>query len=222
MEISINQLADFFGSTPSVKRRILKQQINPSKVRVNWYQLSKSRIRKSLALKGDLTPILDGLSILKNRIPKNKREESDKIVSIAALERYVNMNISTMLKNIDYKQIQANQKITKIHGINVIVAPDVVFKGFYNGVEVLGAIKIHVVKGKPFDIQKSKIVASLIYSYLRSEVADGSVQVLPELCLCIDIFGDRIVSATGVDISTHKDIEQVCEEIKELWNEALN
>ncbi len=82
----------------------------------------------------------------------------------------------------------------------------------------MGGVKIHISKNKPFDLQKSKIVASTISTFLKSEIADNETKVLPELCFCIDVFSERITSANQTDESTLIEITETCKEIKQAWN----
>jgi hypothetical protein len=52
---------------------------------------------------------------------------------------------------------------------------------------------------------------------MKTNVAKPSEIVDPKLCLCIDIFGERIVHASKEYIAELEEIRQFCEEIKEIW-----
>lgn len=214
--ISINQMADFYGSSESVKRRIIKQQVTPNKFLVQWYQLSKARIKKSIELKGSIQPILDAIDILTKRNPSNDRQKNDKQVSLEALDRFVKMKLPSILKDVDYEIIKPKRKTLDVNNLEILVAPDVVIKGNLKGEIVIGAIKIHISKSKPFDHKKSSLVASTIYEYLKTQVAEVGELVLPELCVCLDVFSGRAVQAPDDHSSTFFEIEQICSEIKEL------
>jgi hypothetical protein len=219
-QISLNQLAEFQGATENVKRRIIAQQLSPDQFRIPWYQLTRARVKKSIELKGNLDPILDGIKTLLNKVPVGKKQESDRHVSLEALERYVKIKLPSLLKDIDFTIIRPKVKSTSISNVEVIVAPDVIVKGVLNGKNILGGVKIHISKTKPFDFQKSQIVASTIYTFLKNEVAEDSIEVLPELCLCLDIFSGRVVSANNHDAKVFKEVREICEEVKRLWDTA--
>ena len=76
---------------------------------------------------------------------------------------------------------------------------------------------IHISKGNIFDAKQQSYVATAIQKYLEEIFDSVGGIVMPELCLSIDVFGDRIVSAPK-DISQKiKDIETTCEEVKKIW-----
>jgi hypothetical protein len=100
--ISINQLADFSSATNAKKRSIIRQQKEPNKFLVAWYQLPKSRIKKSIENNCDLDPILKGIEELKLRKPEKPRQVLDRQVSIEALSRFINLKLPSMLRNRAY------------------------------------------------------------------------------------------------------------------------
>jgi hypothetical protein len=219
-KISINQLADFSDSTEAGKRRIIKQQLIPDTFRTPWYQLPKARIKKCIEYKGDLQPIKDALEILAKRNPITKRQTDDKRVSIAALERFITIKLPAILKQIDYTIIKHEVKIWKVNDVDIIVAPEVIIKGNLKGNTVLGAVKIHISQSNSFDLKQAGYVATSVYNYLMNNVAKPGEVVLPELCICLDIFGARLVKADINSELTVAEIKELCEEIKAIWEKA--
>lgn len=219
-QISLNQLADFSDSTEYGKKRIIAQQLVPDRFRIPWYQLSKARVKKSIELKGNLDPVYDGIKTLMAKKPTNKRQETDRRVSIEALERFVNMRLPKLLQDIDFMVIKAHKKHFTFAGVDIIVAPEIIVKAFIDGKTVVGGIKIHISKGKPFDLKKSQIVASTVFRYLEEEFSGKGWTVLPKLSFCLDVFGGRIVSANNVDDLIFSEVEKICKEIKDLYNAA--
>ncbi len=218
--ISINHLAEFRNSTTNARKRIVAQQLKPDKFRVPWYQLTKSKLKKCLELKGDLQPVLDGIAELTTRKTETARQLTDKKVSIEALNRFIQMKLPTVFKDFDYLVIIPKQKSIIINGVKIIISPDLVIKGKVKGKVFYGAIKIHISKSKPFDFQQSKIVSRLVYEYLNNEIIEDDSMVLPEMCLCFDIFGERIVSADLSDSDCFDEILDMCSEVKSIWNAA--
>lgn len=220
MQISLNQLADFRGSTISKKNRIIAQQQNPDKFRIQWYQLPKARVKKSIELKGDLNPIFDAIMVLMSRKPTNTRQANDRQVSIEALERYLKMPLPKTLKEMDYVTVKAKEKSFVYSDVKIIVAPELIIKGKLNGKTVVGGVKIRLSKNNPLDLPKSKIIASTIFRYLNEKVVGENEVVLPGLCYSLDVFSQRMVSAdTDFDWAT-EELDKLIDELRELWPAA--
>lgn len=219
--ISINQLADFFNGTDAKKRSIIRQQKTPNTFKVSYYQLAKARIKKSLANNGDIDPILKGIDELKNRKPEKKRQINDRIVSLEAMQRFITMQIPSLLKDSDYEIIKkVDSKSVIMNGVEVIISPDLIIKTKINDRVLIGGIKLHISKGNKFDIKQQSIVANMMSNYLKNVVAKKDEIVMPELCLSLDLFGYGIISAFENTDNALKDIEVICEEIKIMWSAA--
>jgi hypothetical protein len=217
-QISSNQMAEFGSSKEKGKIRIIKQQLNPDAFRIPWYQLTKARIKKSIENKGSRTPILEAINILQARKPSTQRQISDKDVSIKALNKFLELELPEILNKTDYTIHRSKKKHTELFGVEVIVAPDVIFKANVDGKIVYGGMKVHISKSKPFDLQQSRIVASTIASFLKNEIANKDDIVLHEFCFCLDIFSGRSVSAKKDDQIVIDQVHQICDEIKQVWN----
>jgi len=220
-KVSVNQLAEFDGASEAAKKRIISQQRKPDAFRIPWYQLPKARIKKCIALKGDLAPIHDAISILQARKPTSPRQTNDRNVSIEALTRFVEIKLPSIIKNTDFEIIRPKSKTVAVKDVDIIVAPEIVVRGKVNGKTVIGGVKIHISKNSPFDLQKSKAVATIIYKYLKDEVATKDDAVLPELCFCLDVFDGRLVAAPERVDATLKNIREVCDEFKTIWDKTV-
>jgi hypothetical protein len=219
--ISVNQFADFSKATESKKRRIIKQQKEPNKFMVSWYQLPKARIKKSIENNCDLMPILNGIEELKERTPKNSRQVLDRAVSLEALNRYVSFKLPDLLKTVPYEIVKTVEcKSIYIKGVEIIISPDVIFRLKANGKVYLGAVKVHISKNNVFDNMQSRYVSSLINKYLKDIVAKDEEEVLEELCLSIDVFGEKVISVPKNLYKSLSEIEVICEEVKSFWNVA--
>jgi hypothetical protein len=219
--ISINQLADFSSATNAKKRSIIRQQKEPNKFLVAWYQLPKSRIKKSIENNCDLDPILKGIEELKLRKPEKPRQVLDRQVSIEALSRFINLKLPSMLRNRAYEIIKkVDSKSILLYDGEIIISPDVIFRIRINGKTFLGGVKVHISKNNVFDYIQSKYISSLIYKYLEEVVAKPGEEVLEDLCLSIDIFGERVISAPKNISKSLAEIELLCGEIKTYWDAA--
>ncbi|MGV6830516.1 MAG: hypothetical protein ACWA5P_03010 [bacterium] len=219
--ISINQLADFSKGTEGKKRGIIRQQKNPNPLKVFWYQLAKARIRKTFALGGDLEPILNGIEELKSRNLTKKRQIDDRTVSLEAMRKFIELQLPKILRDSDY-EILKKPKVKSIYlrGVEVIVSPDLIIRAKIDDKMYIGGIKIHVAKHNQFDSRQQSYVAVGIKEYLSEVVAKNGEQILPELCLSIDIFRGAIISAPKELSKRIKEMEIICEEIKQMWSAA--
>ncbi len=215
--ISINQVADFSTSTTAAKLRIIKEQLKPNKKKIAWYQLSKAKIKKSLADKGNHDPIQEGINILEARTPTTKWRINDRTVSIEALRRFLNIRFPAVLKRMDYTVLKPKTKSFELEDVDIIVAPDVVIRGKLRGITVIGGIKIHISKNKKFDFAQAQVVSSIICEYLKKSVAEGDDIVLPELCFCLEVFDERMVPAPDKYDEIITRVKNICDEVKILW-----
>lgn len=220
--ISINQFADFIKSTDSKKQRLIRQQKLPNKFRIAYYQLAKARIRKTLTDNGSLKHINDALVNLSARVPNSKRQLSDKIVSIEALDKFLKMQIPKVLKdkNIEFLSVKQFKNDIEINGISIIVSPEIIFKTVIEGQEVFGGIKLHVSKSNSFDNEQQQIIASGICNYLEKNVVKGKQIVLPEFCISLDIFGGGFISNSSAKKNLVASYKKECLEIIKIWDAA--
>lgn len=222
--LSVNQLAEFSDASEAKKRTIINQQKKVNTNKTFWYQTARASIRKSLRNHGDVSPIAQAIESLRLKTVEKPRQENDRTVSIEALQRFLTMRLPQILNGIDYTVIQVEKGTEKsiiINGVNIIVSPDIVFKGMYKGQTIVGAFKIHIKKSKPFDYTKSSYVSTLIYKYLKVHFEREDEIVLPELCFCVDIFSGRFTNTNSTDIArAEADINGICKEIKEIWDAA--
>lgn len=220
--ISINQYADFIKSSDAKKQRIIRDQKKPNKFRIAYYQLAKARIRKTLTDNGQLKHVNEALSNLSSRVPSNKRQISDRHVSIEALEKFLILKIPKILKNenIEFLNSKLYKNDIDIHGISIIVAPEIIFKVNINGEEVLGGLKLHVSKSNSFDKEQQQVIASGICHYLEKNVAKENQIVLPEFCISLDIFGNGFISNSSATKNLVSSYKKECLEILKFWDAA--
>lgn len=219
--ISINQFADFSKATEASKKRIIRQQKDPNKFMVAWYQLPKAKIKKSIENNCDIEPILKGIEELSQRIPKKQRQVLDRAVSLEALSRYISIKLPDLLKTVPYEIIKkVESKSIFINGVEIIISPDVIFRIKADGKTYLGAVKVHISKNNVFDNIQTRYISSLINKYLKEVIAKDDEEVLEELCLSIDVFGEKVISVPKNLSKSLAEIEVLCEEVKIIWNVA--
>ncbi len=216
--ISINQLAEFSAGTNSTKNRIIKQQMTPNRLLIPWYQSAKGSIKKYLKNVNDLTPLEEGLEKLRSKMPHTNRAKTDREVSIVAIEKLMQLNIQKLLKDIPYEIIKPEEKKINIRGVDISTSPEIIIKAQINGKTIYGGIKIHICKTKPFDNHQCQLVSAVLYEYIRKKICKKGEEAIPNLCLCIDIFGGRIVGTEKNNTPQLREINEICDEIQSIWS----
>lgn len=220
-KISINPLVDFFKGTEAKKRRIIRDQKEPSIFRTGWYQTSRACIKKSLINKGDKDFLLEGIERLKTKIVSKPQQIINRQVSMDAMKRFLSFKIPSVFKNHNLEIIKEKViKSTYINNVEVTVSPDIIFVIESNNKKYIGALKLHLSSRNVFDTKQSSFIATIINKYLIELSDKYNAEVLPELCLSIDVFGSSTISAPRNFKQSLKEIEVICEEVKMLWNVA--
>jgi hypothetical protein len=215
--ISLNPFAEFFISSKAVKNRLIRQQLVPNKFLIPWYQFAKSVLKKYFSNINDESPINEGLETLKKRVPTNKRQQSDKNVSIEALQKVAIIKKPRLLSRLKYEVLSSKAKSIVINGVEIKVAPDLIIKAVVDDQTVYGAVKFHVKKTKAFDLNQAELVSLLLFKFLEKNIAKKDERVLPELCICFDVFSERMVHAPDNSKKHESIIRSLCNEIKEIW-----
>lgn len=219
--LSVNQLADFSKGTEATKKRIIRQQKTPNTFRVAYYQLAKARMKKCIEKHGDLAPIFKGIDELTSRKLDKPRQIIDRTVSLEAMRRFINLKLPDLLYNVNHTIVKhAKSKSIVINGVEIIISPDIIVKIEIDGKKYVGAVKVHISKNNIFDNDQSKYISSLLFKYLKEVVASHDEEVLEELCLSIDVFGEKITHAPLNLSKSLSEIEVICEEIKSMWYAA--
>lgn len=218
-EISLNQLAEFSKATEKGKTRIIKQQAIPNPVLIPWYQLAKARIKKSISMNWDLSPIYSGIEILSSRTNfDSQRKQIDQKVSLEALQEFVDTPKPSILNSLELEDFKPDTKILVLGNLEIKVAPDVVFRTEIDGQIYLGAFKIHICKRNMFDLKQATLVATILYKYLEQEVPKEGELVLPSLSFCYDIFANRIVPGSEDPSLVLSNIDIWGQEINQIWD----
>jgi hypothetical protein len=218
-QISLNQIVEFSEASMAKRISITKQQLLVNPFLIPWYQLAKQRIKKYFYNLQEKKPVLEAIDILKKRVPNSKRQESDRNVSIEALQLVSAMKMPDFLKNLEYEVLKIKNKSIQIGSVSINVNPDIIIKAKIGNKITYGGLKIHICKTKPFNLPQCYHIASMVHRFLVKEVADEGEIVSPELCFCFDVFGNRIV-ASPVEYSIQTtEIEAFCLEFKNICDQ---
>jgi hypothetical protein len=214
VDISINPLAEFIQASAQRKRSIVKQQLNPPKVKVARYSTARSQMRQSVMNGFSNQEIISGIVVLQNREPKTKFAQGDIKNSIEALRFFLNLSFPEMKDLISCHFYRSDKKSFELSDVKIIVAPDLILKYSKNGKDYIGGIKFHISRNKTFSYDGAQVAAYGIMTLLSKEVALNGEIVDPKLCLSIDVFGQRVMNALSLQSDIQDRVEVACEEIK--------
>jgi hypothetical protein len=214
--ISINQLAEFSIATDAAKNRIIKQQIVPNKILISWYQTARATIKKYIASKADQNILNNAIELLRKKPVNKPRQLVDKKVSIEALlnMKEIELPCDLTMKKIDI--VKPTKKSVELFNTEILIAPDILFQTIVKNTVVWGCIKVHISKGKPFTKEQGSLVANTMLIYLQKNIVRDFENADPDLCICLDVFSGRVISADNRK-NTRKIIRNICEELRVLW-----
>lgn len=219
IEISINPMAEFLEATDSRKKRIIKEQLEPDPVRIPYYQKARSVITKSILQNGNMTIIDETIPQIAEKTALKDWQRNDKTNSIKALNLWKGMRLPEKYTNNKLIKVSTKAKFFPLFGIQIKVSPTAIFKIEIDGQTYIGAFKIHLSKGKPFNIKQSAFVAQLLNLFLNNFVAGEDEIVDPQLCLCIDPFSGTMVSASNKMKYDVNQLKTACQEIVSIYDD---
>ena len=219
--ISVNQFAAFAKATPKGKKRIISNQIKVDLVLVSWYRTAKAFMRKYFQNFNSTAPLKECIEKLNAKEVKTKHDAIDKRVSIEAIEKLLHIVFPRPLYNSHYEFLKAEKTPVNINDVDISITPEAIFKTKINGIVVYGGIKLHFGKSRPFDYTQCRYISILLQDYIKNNILKPGEKVEPKLCLCVDIFSERVVSSEGKSSTEVAKIKELCNEIKEIWRSAV-
>lgn len=219
---TIKQFAYFVEGKEYQKKTILKQMSsNEEPDHPFWFQTAYSSIAKSLR-EEDHIPIYDGISKLKMSNPTGKQGKHNKKLSIEALEKYKNLYLPLNYRQLKKIPISAKEISTKSYnfsGIEIKVTPDFIFRAQINGKKIVGGVRVNIKTGLPFNDCRMKVVSFLLFKHLELNIAKDDEIVLPEFCICIDVYRGKCMQApTGTNVP-HTALQTAAIEFRDRWKQ---
>ncbi|WP_343533948.1 hypothetical protein [Pedobacter sp.] len=216
--ISLNQLVEASLGTSKGKTRIVKQQLQVNRILIMWYRLAKKRMKEYFSDVSNITVLDNAVEEIKALPEEKKNAARDKQVSIEAILKVRNMRFDNILVE-GYEIIKVKDTSIEIEDIRISVNPDMVFRYREDGITKIGALKFHVSKSKPFDLQQSRLVANLLKVFLQEKVVGVDEIVDEQLCWAYDVFSDRLLHAEKDVTLSRQEMMKLCLELKGIYRE---
>lgn len=222
---TVRQLAKFTMATEKGKLNIVKGYVEPPEKRGFWHQMSERAIRQSLRMNGDARPLYQELVALrKPRKQETEKQRQNRELCIKDIEQYLKIALPFKFKEVKKQQVDRDRgDVNYIDhlGVRISVNPDFIFRGTYEGKKIIGGVRLVASKGKKMRALQHRIITYFMHRFLMAQIAGPDEEVLPELCLCIDLYGSeglKVTTApTGTDVP-NKAIEDTCKEFAALWD----
>lgn len=212
-------MAEFLEATESRKKRIIKEQLEPDPVRIPYYQKARSVIKKSILSNGDMTVVDEAIPQISGKSVLKDWQKNDKTNSLKVLNLWKEMKLPNKITENKLMLVSTKAKFLPLYGIQIKVSPTAIFKVEIDGQIYLGAFKIHLSKGKAFNIKQSALVAQLMNLFLNNFVVGENEIVDPQLCICIDPFSGTMVSASNKIKYDVSQLKKACKEIISIHDE---
>lgn len=215
-------MAEYLEATESRRKKIIQEQLEPDPIRIPYYQKARARMTKAILNKGSIDIIIQAQNELIGKEPDKPWKFHDQKNSILALERFKQIVLPIEIEQGELEIVKTEAKYLPIYGVNIKVSPNLIFRTIIDGQKTIGAVKLHVSKGKQFSRKQSSFVAQILNQFLSNFVAEEDEIVDPRLCLCIDPFAGTTVSAFNKIKAEMKEVKAICKEMPTLFDEVRN
>lgn len=218
--ISINQLGKFLtATTPSKRRSIVKAQKTPSDVHVARYSKASKPIAKYLRGGGtDPSPIANAIANLSSVKTGTDWNVSDCQNTADALKHFLSASKQLDFDNLNFFKV-TNPNPINCNGVSISVQPDFIVRGTYKKKKCCGVLKLHFIKGDSdaLSVSGQQYVAMICHEWIKMNQPKGYDPHL-DICMSLDIFRERIVTAPKAAKQRMGNIEAACQEIASWWS----
>src|SRR5690606_32693181 len=96
-----------------------------------------------------------------------------------------------MFHGLDFVAPEDNIRMT-IASVSVSINPDLLIYNTVRGVRNVGAIKIHLSKSNTLSQESQRVVAAILYQYVKDHVAEVGEKPSLKLCFSSDVFSEKV------------------------------
>jgi hypothetical protein len=190
-QISLNKLAEFVNASSARKRSILKtikSNTAESRSKRQRYATAKSAINSFMVDKKHALKIFEEkkkyLLDKKTESPQQANDIKNSLAAIKILEQLAQSDL-TQYQKFYSQRPNKEQKNTRINGVLVHLAPDIVF--LTRG-EIKGAMKL-IFSKRPITPLEGQIIAGLTAKFLEKNF---KARIYHKDCFALDVFAKRI------------------------------
>jgi hypothetical protein len=227
-KISINKLVEFMEALPSRQREIVDNQKNPqaNKPKMTWC----SRARKAIiqffadgcaseaALDEEIERLQAEIEGLDEKDPKKLESKTSKLqVEIDAINSFKGLQTKIGLKKAIFSKVSKKPKYLDIAGVNISVRPEIAI--LTRRWKHIGCLKLYFTKNTRLSQTEADLLCSALHEYVCVHLSPDR-SAIPMACIAIDVFGQKVFSATRKISVYSKKLRDCCQDISEIWREV--
>lgn len=225
-KISINKLMEYMEAMPSRQLEIVDNQKNPlaNKPKMTWCARARKVIIEYFANGCVNESILDEeIERLQSEIEKIKEEDPKKLeskinkyqVEIDAINSFKGLHKRIGLNGVKFSKVSGKPKYLDFAGVHVSLRPEI--SVMTNEWEHIGCLKLYFTKNKRLTDNEADFLCSILNEYVGKHFSPKHT-ANPRACIAIDVFGQKVFTAsTNVGLHTRR-IRKSCQEIREMWS----
>ena len=162
-------------------------------------------------------PIDTQIQIIKQQSPEKIGTQRRLNSNIEAMERFLDMLDDFSFGDAEVHHGEHAPAKLSYHGVAISVRPEIILRGEKKGKKLVGAVKLHFSKGFKMNEDSAGYVSAAVQEYCRRHVAGLDDVVNSEFCQVFDIGSGQIFPGVKSTKSRLKDIEDTCQNIKDIW-----
>lgn len=214
--ISVNKLAEYLDANSTRRRKIVFDAKYPSSFVTTRYKDAREIMKEFLLNHRNEDIVMAGIDTLTGKTPETDFQANDQQLSIDALEKMLETDLS-VLDGCELSWYEEPNPLIAIGGVEISVNPDVKIYKNISGINNVGALKLHIIKDSLSE-ESQNIVGVMLQDFSIKYFKDNDTVVNPKLCISFDVFGKKLQCCpTGYKLRMNR-IEAACEEIALWWD----
>ena len=226
--VSVTKLMEFMTALPSRRAEIVDNQKNPSanKPKITWCARARKAIIEFFAGGCSDESILDNeierlqamIESLDEKDLKKLESKTNKIqIDIDAINSFKGLHKKIGLKEVLFTRSSSKPKHLDYSGVHLSVRPEILV--LTKNWEHIGCLKLYFTKNARLKKDDADFLCAVLHHY-ADEYLSPHHSANPKACIAIDVFGQRIFTATETVPLHEATIKKHCKIYKELWSKA--
>lgn len=219
--ISATKLGEYTVASPLRRRKIVRDQREPSDFVVARYERARTALTDYfLGGAANVEPVIDAAVELGTLRGTSDWQTQDFNVSGEALERFLDISDEFELDGLESSPGSNGAPKLVLAEVDVSVRPDIILRGTLRNKRVVGALKLYFGKTNPLGDEAGANVATLLQRYCDQHLVQPGEVTSPKHCAVLDVFAKRWFRSTRATQLRLRSLEAACEEIRLWWNAA--
>ncbi len=217
---------EYMTALPSRRVEIVDDQKNPqaNKPKITWCAKARKAIIEFIAggcvdesiLDDEIERLQGAIEVLDDKDPKKFESKKKKIeVEIDAINSFKGLERKFNLKDVRFSKPGKKPRYLDYSGVHVSVRPEILVAT--KKYEHIGCLKLYLTKNDRLSNEDADFLCAILNHYADRYLSPcGSAD--PRACIVIDVFGERIFTAS-TEVKRHEaQIRNACNQIRETWS----